>query len=582
VGCPTCPCPEIQGKFTKNLCQTQAGVKTLLDANYFFKIANPEIRGDNTCVYQARVSIYGDDKLLFPDGWSEEDLDNLCIGSSDEGFSDVFEIEYPGEVELMSELTEFKNYAFDGIYEKIEITLDVFRNTSDEPFSDECSDYTPAEKEECDYEEDGSVGSSDPCACTWKSKSSDIEYEETTEYHTETCKIPRCYPCGHDVTASALVDQVYIGSSYEESESDNSKDTKQIRTYILPSVYPFFANVEVDYYVKGMNVYTKTLNASTASELKPGTQTTNVAEVTLNSKELGVPVSESDLIEVEVKSIESECECDCIFGWRNKSGTDTAYIPENTLNTELTDTETNYYNCVCAFGNCTIESESNESQEKNWFRYSINLGNLLSNKFGHNCKYSLQLSLKLGTDEKYFETVELDLSKLVKDVDTDVRSKIKDYTLEKTIELDASGGISTDNAIFKVCAISGSSTTEDGYTNYPSTTEYDCDCCQEYDYRYFNDYIESEPEKCTPCSKDDVVESENFSVENYNHYYYNSEMTGTFLMYAKMNVSGNEHKILLGNGTNESYIHKIYLDTLSEDGVESIQGSSKIIQESIM
>lgn len=585
VGCPTCPCPEVYGIFNKNICQTNASVQSLLDSQYSFKIANPDARQGQTCVYQARVSIYGDGELLIPKN-SLDDQTDLCIGSSDEGFSDVFEIEFPKEIELMSEISEFRNYAFNGYYEKFEVTVDVFRNSSNTPNSTNCDDYTPVEKEDCEEEtsqDSDDQGSADDCTCSWESSDEDFSYEHESNYNTEKCKIPRCYPCSHDVTGTALVDRGYIGTSYGEtsSQTTTADDMQKIKTYFLPTVYPFNANLNVDYSVKGLKVYTKPINISTATKYRPGTESSNVSEITLYSSELGVPVSKSDTIEVEINAGESNCECDCIFGWKDStSESSTAnYSPENSYNEDLVTNELNYYNNLCALGNCKLESESGGPQNINWFRFSLRVGNLLKNNFGHNCKYAFEVSLITGSDEKYSDTFELDLSKLVKDADTADRSRIKDYTIEKTIKLSADDDTSIRDAIFKVCAVSGKSSTSDGYTTTPRTTEYECECCQEYDSRYFNDYRELKPKKCIPCSKSDVIYDENFSVGLDNQYYYNTEMSGTFLMYANTEVNGKQQRILLGNGTSETYNHQVYIETISSDDSNSSGSTAKIIHD---
>ena len=576
VGCPTCPCPEVSAYFVKDICQSEDDLKTILDANYAFKLKNSDVRQNQTCIYQARVSIYGDNELIVPLNVSYDSEIDLCEGTGGEGFSDVFQIEFPGEIELMSEISEFKNYAFDGYYEKIEITINIFRNTSNKLDSTECDDYTPAEKEDCiDEEESESNGSTDPCDCIWKIKSDEISYEHNSDYKNETCKIPRCYGCGHDVTASALVEQKYLGASYEPTDED-----EVIKSYFLPTVYPFCANYDAEYNING-NKVVKSVDIVAAKEYRPQTETTNVYETTMYASDLGIEVSETDEIEVEVNKGKSDCECDCIFGWTDRSGSkyQVNYVPENTNNEELVSNEINYYNCLCALGNCKLPNEENELEPVNWFRFSLNLGNLLKNKYGHNCKYELEVSLRLGSSEVYTETLSMDLSKVVKGTSVDERNKIKDYTIEKTIKLNKKD-VSSSGAVFKVCAVSGISSVNDGYTDSPNSSVYDCNCCQEYDSSYFNDYIEKKPKKCIPCSKSDVVDEEKLLAKKYDQFYYNADMTGTFLMYANFSVNGKEYRKLVGNGTNESYEHNVYIDDITSESISSTGTSVTILHDS--
>jgi len=582
VGCPSCPCPDVRSFFTKNICQSDSGIKTLLDSKYVFELENSDTRQNQTCVYQARVSIYGDGQLLIPinNSDSSDDLD-LCIGSSDEGFTDVFQIEFPGEIELMSEISEFKNYAFDGYYEKIQVTINIFRNTSNTPDSSECDDYTPAEKENCSADEDedseSDYGSTDPCACTYQIESDEIIYEHESDYYTETCKLPRCYPCGHDVTATALVDRDYIPSS---SISDvNSNEDKKLRSYFLPSVFPFYANYNVEYSVNGTK-YSKSIDISAATEFRPKTENTNVYETTMYSSEMGISVSETDEVEVEIHKGKSDCDCDCIFGWKDLTGTKAQknYVPENTNNEKLVNSELNYYNCLCALGNCKLPNEEKKLKPVSWFRFSLNLGNLLKNKYGHNCKYTIDVSLKLGSSEEYAESFVMDLSKLVKNADASERINIKDYTIEKTVKLNTEN-ISASNAVFKVCAVSGTSTTDDGYTTTPKKSDFECGCCQEYDYNYFNEYIETNPKKCIPCSKSDVVDGEKFLANEYEQFYYNAEMSGTFLMYANFSINGKNYRKLVGNGTGETYEHNVFIDDIPSEILTSAE-TLKVLHDS--
>ena len=583
-GCPTCPCTEVDGTFNKNICQSNDDIKTLLDAKFNFKITNPEVRQGSTCVYQARVKIYGKAsstlELLIPKN-IDLSIDSSCIGSSDEGFSDIFEITFPSEIELMSEVDEFRNYSFDGNYKEFEVEVEIYRNTSANPYSKNCEDYSIVDKETCDQDSDDE----DACICSWKSSSEDFSYEGDENDYLVSCKVPRCYPCGHDATGTANIDVNEVSSSYDEDTDDsNTDDVRTIRSYYTPTVYPFYSNFNVDYFVKGMKVYTKPLSISCATEYKPGEGYDNVCEIRMKTTELGVPISNYDEIEVEINPSDTECECDCLFGWKELSGSKnvTEYVPENKNNSDLVENELNYLNSVCAIGNCKSKNDSGETITNYWFRYSLKIANLLENRYGHNCKYNASCSFSIGSSEKYSETIELDLSKLVKDIDIDERSKIKSFSLEKTIKLeDVNSPPSISDSQFKVCILDGSPTDVDGYTKYGKSVTYEHGCCQEYGSRYFNSYIEDKPENCIPCQKSNAIQTESLSYNSSSQIYYNAEIADTFLMYANVDVAGETKKVLIGNGTNETFEHKILIDTLSEDEINKIGYSGKISHEEV-
>ncbi len=636
-GCNPCACPDdVSIDHAIAYCKTElsdSSVNTLVDIRYKVKLENPYNRGTRECPYQLRVRMYkeGDSnqELIQPTAGTHDQISGCAYQTKDEEgnlgeeYSDIVFVNFPGEVEELSEVEIFRNYAFENAkLKKILFEIEVWTKSSSDSDPYDCESWSLLEKIDCEESNTTAISeNSEDCKCKFSTSISKDDYE------INTCNLPSCHPCGQDCTieSQGLLDE--NDNSEQEEEKSNSQDESSnneesilevIKTSAVPTTYPFYAKYRVKYTNIGSSEpIVKVVTISCATEYKPGTSEvntfdhiatearffsaiTNLADQKLRDTELEVEILKNDDEPVPLLSSEraSDCRCDCLYGNLNEDKkSQSEYTVNNDLNSEQVDLEINYLNVNCAIGNCNALNNDSDSsgpkyKEKGWFRYTFELSNLLSFKLGHNCEYDIQVKLKytggLDNEELFMDIHTIDLVKQIKDIAVEQREQIKSFTLERTVEIDELSntifyGNSNEFSI-EICALNGKPSAKDGYSDeYNNEQEWDCNCCQTYDYTYFEDYRTTvKLPKCVPCLKSDVISDESFTFNTSDsNFYYNAEMDGSFLMYANIDVDGEDKKLLIGNGKDESYSHKMHIEKLDSDSEVSGGGEKTIKHESI-
>jgi hypothetical protein len=556
VPCGGCPCPDTSAKFVKSKCRKGDDIRSLLDSKFTFK-KNRDDLGTLSCNFQARISIYGknDDsstfELLIPEQRQYESI----LECTPE-YSDIFDFKF--DFELQDTLDIFKNYSFLQCVTEYEVVVDIFLLTSLDAETKICDDFTQVDAIDCP----SSPTTTSNCVCNFESVPEDFSnrgnYEGTCD---DICKIPRCFACGNYATPSGIL--------YEDEVTETTSKY-YVNLSLDPESYPFSSLMKLKLSSSGLDV-SKQLMISSAG----GFESNLVGRVLLEDVS-NLPADTT--IDIEVESFDEECECDCLYGFKNNDDSekyDLDNSDQSVLNQFLIANSQNYNNVNCSFGNCYMSPTSTNFNEgdKYWFRFSVAITNDIGNLWGHNCEYDMEVSLNLGTGSSiYSETLPVNMVRSIKDElseQTDL-SGLKFIEIEKTILLDnINSNTDVSNSKLRVCFKNPRNSTDDGYTS-SSTTNNICECCQEYDYSYFENYLTSSPEDCTPCKKSDSFYEESMDVtKKFNDAHYIAGLKGTFLMYANYELNGKQNRVLVGNGLGETKLHKIYSDTINEDYYKS-------------